>query len=141
MPVSPEDVITLFAILTSDSRYRILVSDRRMKGGIIAGIGATVGGVCGGPIGVVVGGVVGGTVAAWTTKRVAIPLEQFLTDMNKEEREHLYQYMRYLVDDCKVKNFVALNAKVASDWELRRRFLDVLFCYLKTEMKLTLIDN
>jgi hypothetical protein len=141
MPVSPEDVITLFALLTSDSRYKILVKDRRVKGGIITGLGATVGGVCGGPLGVVVGGVVGGTLAAWTTKRVEITLEKFLTDMNKDEREHLYQYMRYLVDECKVKTFVALNAKVASDWELRRRFLDVLFCYFKTELKLTLITN
>ncbi|XP_020915601.2 protein C19orf12 homolog [Exaiptasia diaphana] len=139
MPVSPEDLVTLLALLTSDSEYKILISGRRVKGGIITGIGATVGGVCGGPIGVVVGSVVGGTVAAWTTKRIEITLEKFLTDMNKDDREHLYQYMRYLIDDSHVKTFVALNAKVASDWELRRRFLDVFFCYLKTELRLTLI--
>lgn len=139
MPVSPEDLIALLAILTSDNEYKILVSRRRVKGGIITGIGATVGGVCGGPIGVVVGSVVGGTVAAWTTKRIEISLENFLTEMNKEEREQLYQYMRYLIDDIHITSFVALNAKVATDWELRRRFLDVFFCYLNTELKLTLV--
>jgi len=139
MPVSPEDLIALLAILTSESEYKILVSSRRVKGGIITGIGATVGGVCGGPVGLVVGSVVGGTVAAWTTKRIEITLEKFLTDMTKEEREQLYQYMRYLIDDSHVQSFVALNAKVATDWDLRRRFLDVFFCYLKTELKLTLV--
>ena len=48
----------------------------------------------------------------------------------------MFSYMKYLIEECKVQSFVALNAKVATDPELKRRFLDVLLCYLKVELKL-----
>ena len=38
----------------------------------------------------------------------------------------MFSYMKYLIEECKVQSFVALNAKVATDPELKRRFLDVL---------------
>ena len=53
----------------------------------------------------------------------------------------MFSYMKYLIDECKVQNFVALNAKVATDPELKRRFLDVLLCYLKVELKLNVTSG
>ena len=102
----------------------------------MTGIGATVGGVCGGPVGIVLGGLVGGSLAAWKGKTTTIPLDQYLMAMNKEERQDMHRYMSYLVEECKVKDFVGLNAKVATDPDLRRRFLEVLLCYLKNELGL-----
>lgn len=105
----------------------------------MTGIGATVGGVCGGPVGLVVGGLVGGSLAVWKGKSTVISLDQFLMDMNKEQRQAMFTYMRYLIDECKAQNFVALNAKVATDPEMKRRFLDVLLCYLKMELRLNVV--
>ena len=59
----------------------------------------------------------------------------------KEQRQEMFSYMKYLIDECKVQNFVALNAKVATDPELKRRFLDVLLCYLKVELKLNVTSG
>lgn len=138
MPVTAEDLVSLLAIITSEYNYQI-TNSHRMKGGLITGIGATVGGVCGGPVGLVVGGLVGGSLAAWKGKSTSTSLDQFLMDMSKEQRQAMFTYMKYLVDECKVQNFVGLNAKVATDPELKRRFLDVLMCYLKVELKLTVV--
>lgn len=138
MPVTAEDRVSLLAIITSENNYQI-TNSHRMKGGLITGIGATVGGVCGGPVGLVVGGLVGGSLAAWKGKSTSTSLDQFLMDMSKEQRQAMFTYMKYLVDECKVQNFVGLNAKVATDPELKRRFLDVLMCYLKVELKLTVV--
>lgn len=138
MPVSPEDLISLFAIITSEHNYQISHS-HRVKGGFITGIGATVGGVCGGPVGLIVGGLVGGSLAAWKGKSTSIPLDQYLMDIGKEQRQAMFSYMKYLIDECKVQNFVGLNAKVATDPELKRRFLEVLLCYLKVELKLNVV--
>lgn len=138
MPVTAEDLVSLLAIITSENNYQI-TNSHRMKGGLITGIGATVGGVCGGPVGLVVGGLVGGSLAAWKGKSTSTSLDQFLMDMSKEQRQAMFTYMKYLVDECKVQNFVGLNAKVATDPELKRRFLDVLMCYLKVELKLTVV--
>lgn len=138
MPVSPEDLVSLLAIITSEHNYKI-TNSQRLKGGLITGIGATVGGVCGGPVGLVVGGLVGGSLAAWKGKSTSIPLDQYLMDISKEQRQAMFAYMKYLIDECKVQNFVGLNAKVATDPELKRRFLDVLLCYLKVELKLNVV--
>ena len=138
MPVSPEDLVSLLAIITSEHNYQI-TNSQRLKGGLITGIGATVGGVCGGPVGLVVGGLVGGSLAAWKGKSTSIPLDQYLMDISKEQRQAMFAYMKYLIDECKVQNFVGLNAKVATDPELKRRFLDVLLCYLKVELKLNVV--
>ncbi|EDO37091.1 predicted protein [Nematostella vectensis] len=138
--VSPEDFITLLALLCSETRYKIVQRKGRVKGGVFAGLGATVGGVCSGPVGAVIGGLVGGTVGTWTAKQTEISLEQFLIDMNKEQREDLFRYMRYLADDSKAKSFVGLNAEVATNWMLKRRYMDVFLCYLKNELKLTVVE-
>lgn len=138
MPVSPEDLVSLLAIITSEHNYKI-TNSQRLKGGLITGIGATVGGVCGGPVGLVVGGLVGGSLAAWKGKSTSIPLDQYLMDISKEQRQAMFAYMKYLIDECKVQSFVGLNAKVATDPELKRRFLDVLLCYLKVELKLNVV--
>ena len=60
-------------------------------------------------------------------------------DIGKEQRQAMFSYMKYLIDECKVQNFVGLNAKVATDPELKRRFLEVLLCYLKVELKLNVV--
>lgn len=138
MPVSSEDLVSLLAIITSEHNYQINNS-HRMKGGVITGIGATVGGVCGGPVGLVVGGLIGGSLAAWKGKSTPTPLDQYLMDMSKEQRQAMFTYMKYLIEECKVQNFVGLNAKVATDPELKRRFLEVLMCYLKVELKLNVV--
>lgn len=138
MPISAEDLVSLLAIITSENNYQIIDS-HRMKGGLMTGIGATVGGVCGGPVGLVVGGLVGGSLAVWKGKSTVVSLDQFLMDMNKEQRQAMFTYMRYLIDECKAQNFVALNAKVATDPEMKRRFLDVLLCYLKMELRLNVV--
>ena len=139
MPVSPEDLVSLLAILTSEQRYQI-TDNHRLKGGLLTGISATVGGVCGGPVGLVIGSLVGGSLAAWKGKTTAIPLDQYLMDMNKEQRQAMHAHMKYLIEECKVQNFVGLNAKVATDPELKRRFLEVLLCYLKIELQLNVSE-
>lgn len=136
MPVSPEDLVSLLAIITGEQNYQVTLNSNRVKGGLMTGLGATVGGVCAGPVGLLVGGLVGGSLAAWKGKSTSIPLDQYLMDINKEQRQEMFGYMKYLIDECKVQNFVGLNAKVATDPELKRRFLDVLLCYLKVELKL-----
>lgn len=139
MPVSPEDLISLLAIITSEQKYQV-TDTQRLKGSLITGISATVGGVCGGPVGLVVGGLVGGSLAAWKGKSTAIPLDQYLMDINKEQRQAIFEYMKYLIEESKVQNFVALNAKVATDTDLKRRFLEVLLCYLKVELRLNVVE-
>lgn len=138
MPITAEDLVSLLAIINSENNYQIIDS-HRVKGSLITGIGATVGGVCGGPVGLVVGGLVGGSLAAWKGKSTVVPLDQFLMDMNKEQRQAMFSYMKYLIDECKVQNFVALNARVATDPVMKRRFLDVLLCYLKVELRLKVV--
>lgn len=139
MPVSPEDLVSLLAIIAGEQKYQITDS-HRLKGGLITGISATVGGVCGGPVGLVVGGLVGGSLAAWKGKPTAVPVDQYLMDINKEQRQAMFEYMKYLIEECKVQNFVALNAKVATDSDLKRRFLEVLLCYLKVELRLNVVE-
>ena len=69
----------------------------------MTGIGATVGGVCGGPVGLVVGGLVGGSLAAWRGKSTPIPLDQYLMDINKEQRQETFTYMKYLIEECRYR--------------------------------------
>lgn len=138
MSVTPEDLVRVLAIITSETKIQ-LATRHRMKGSFLTGAGVTIGGVCGGPVGIVIGGLLGGTVAAWRAKETRTDVEEFLTNMNREQRQDLYNYMRYLVDECRVKNFVGLNAKVATDPELKRRFQDVFLCYLKNELKLHVV--
>lgn len=139
MPVTPEDLVSLLALIVGERNYQITDS-HRLKGGLLTGIGATVGGVCGGPVGLVVGGLVGGSLAAWKGKSTTIPLDQYLMDINKEQRQAMFMYMKYLIEESHVQNVFALNAKVATDPDLKRRFLDVLLCYLKVELKLNVVE-
>ena len=139
MSLTPEDFIGVLAMVASDEKYQILPGKSRWKGGLITGAGATIGGVCGGPAGAVLGGVIGGSVAAWRGKATHTPLDEYLIDMSREQRLELFKYMRYLVDECKVNSVVGLNAKVATDPVMRRRIMDVLLCYLKTEKGLQVV--
>ena len=134
MSLTAEDVVGVLAIMAGDEKYKISCNTRsRWKDGLLTGAAATVGGVCGGPAGAVLGGFIGGTMAAWNRKDIETPLDKYLIDMGREERQKLFIYMKYLVDECKVTNVVGLNAKLATDASIRRRFIDVLLCYLKTE--------
>ena len=139
MPLTAEDFVGILAIIAGDEKYYISGSNSRWKGGLFTGAAATVGGVCGGPAGAVLGGLIGGTMAAWKGKEIKIPLDKYLIDMGRDERQELFVYMKYLVEECKVNNAVGLNAKLATDTSMRKRFFDVLLCYLKTEKGLKVV--
>ncbi len=54
MPVSPEELVRLLAVLAQEENLKVAVKET-MKGGAMAGAGAVIGGFCGGPIGIAVG--------------------------------------------------------------------------------------
>ena len=139
MNATPEDLVRLLAIVTSETKIQI-ATRHRLKGTVITGAGATMGAICAGPLGVAIGGFLGGSVAAWKAKETRIGAEEFLTNMNREERGEMHKYMKYLLDESRVKDFVGMNAKLATDPELRQRFLDVFLCYIKNELKLHVVE-
>ena len=54
MPVSPEELVRLLALLAQEENLKVTVKET-MKGGAMAGAGAVIGGFCGGPVGIAVG--------------------------------------------------------------------------------------
>ena len=54
MPVTPEELVRVLAMLAEEEKLRVTVKET-LKGGAMAGTGAVIGGMLGGPFGIAVG--------------------------------------------------------------------------------------
>ena len=54
MPVTPEELVRLLALLATEENLKVTVKET-LKGGAMAGAGAVIGGMVGGPVGIALG--------------------------------------------------------------------------------------
>ncbi|XP_022092142.1 protein C19orf12 homolog isoform X3 [Acanthaster planci] len=140
MPVSPEELVRLLALLATEENLKVTVKET-LKGGAMAGAGAVIGGFCGGPIGIAVGGTLGGMMARWKYRGTCRLVTDLLTELSKEQREQLHEHFQLVLGDYNIDNSASMNRLVNQDGEYRARMVQVLKAFVTDIMKLQLYEE
>ncbi|XP_038070024.1 protein C19orf12 homolog isoform X1 [Patiria miniata] len=135
MPVSPEELVRLLALLATEENLKVTVKET-LKGGAMAGAGAVIGGFCGGPVGIAVGGALGSVMARWKYKGTCRPVTDLLTELSKEQRDQLHEHFQPVLRECIVEDFASMNRLVNQDGEFRARMVQTLRGFVTDTMKL-----
>ncbi|XP_022092141.1 protein C19orf12 homolog isoform X2 [Acanthaster planci] len=140
MPVSPEELVRLLALLATEENLKVTVKET-LKGGAMAGAGAVIGGFCGGPIGIAVGGAVGGMAGAYMTQGKFQSVPEILKAMDSERRRQLYDYFRNILAGFDAYDVVTLSALVTGDEVVRIQALNGLRGFFGTVMNMEIADG
>ncbi len=84
------------------------------------------------------GGAVGGAVAAYASWGKFKPVSQVLMDMDRKQKELLYQSAMSILQNAAISDVMALNAVVAGDMVLRRALLDRVVDHVKDQLHMEL---
>ncbi|XP_038070025.1 protein C19orf12 homolog isoform X2 [Patiria miniata] len=140
MPVSPEELVRLLALLATEENLKVTVKET-LKGGAMAGAGAVIGGFCGGPVGIAVGGAVGGMMGAYATHGKFQSVPDVLTAMDHERRRQLYDHFRNVFGNFDAQDVVMLTALVMGDALVRVQALNGLKDFFSATMKMDITDG
>lgn len=141
MPISQYDLQRIIAVLADEEELKATVKGS-LKGGILAGITTTVGGLVAGPPGLMVGGIIGGALA-YNTAEDFKPVSQIINNLNAYERQLLYDYMKDIIDNLTVDDYVSLMALVSGgpDLFLRTQLIDRTVEFLRSQLKVQLASS
>ncbi|XP_020915528.1 protein C19orf12 homolog [Exaiptasia diaphana] len=137
MPISQYDLQRVISVIADEEELKATVKGS-IKGGLVAGISTTVGGLLAGPVGLLVGGVVGGAIA-YSSAESFKPVSQIINDLNAHQRQLLYDYMKDIIDNLSIEDYVTLMALVSGDGGLvlRKQLITRTIDFLGEHLKLT----
>lgn len=141
MPISQYDLQRVIAVLADEEELKATVKGS-LKGGLLAGITTTLGGLVFGPPGLMVGGIVGGALA-YNTSEDFKPVSQIINDLNAYERQLLYDYMKDIIDNLTVDDYVSLMALITGGpgLLLRTQLIDRTVDFLRSQLKVQLTSR
>jgi hypothetical protein len=141
MPISCQDLQRVVSVLADEEELKATVKGS-LKGGIIACISTTVGGLVAGPPGMMMGGIIGGALA-YNTAEAFKPVSQIINDLNAHQRQLLYDYMKDIIDNLTVDDYVSLMALVSGGpgLLLRTQIVERTVEFLGSQLKVQLTSG
>ncbi|XP_023233027.1 protein C19orf12 homolog [Centruroides sculpturatus] len=139
MPVNMQDVVEVVCVLADEENIRIAVKES-VKGGIITGVAVVVGGVALGPIGLAIGGTLGGIYSAIVASGKFKSAAEIIRCMRDEDKERLVNAVLQVANNFDINDVTRLAALIAGDTILREQILNTVITYLRSEMKMQIID-
>jgi len=136
MPISHSDLQRVVAVIADEEKLKATVKGS-VKGGLVAGLTTTAGGLLAGPIGLLVGGVVGGAIA-YSTSQDFEPVSQIINDLDAHQRQLLYDYMKDIIDNLNIEDYITFMAILSGDGGglIRRQIVSRTIDFLGHELKL-----
>ncbi|KAJ8041969.1 Protein C19orf12-like [Holothuria leucospilota] len=122
MPVTPEELVRVLAMLAEEEKLRVTVKET-LKGGAMAGTGAVIGGMLGGPVGIAVGGAVGGVAGAWMTAGKFRPVHEVLNEMEPHKRAEIYNAFQNILHGLDYNDVNTLVLLATSDMAVRSQLI------------------
>lgn len=137
MPVSQSDLQRVIAVIADEDELKATVKGS-VQGGLVAGLSTTVGGLLAGPAGLFIGGVIGGAIA-YSTAESFKPVSQIINNLDAHRRQLLYDYMKDIIDNLDIEDYVTFMALVSGEGGilLRRQLTTRTINFLSEHLKLT----
>lgn len=137
MPISQSDLQRVVAVIADEEELKATVKGS-VKGGLVAGLTTTAGGLLGGPLGLLFGSVLGGAIAYSTAEHFK-PVSQIINDLDAHQRQLLYDYMKDIIDNLCIEDYITFMAILSGDGGviIRRQIVTRTIDFLGEQLKLT----